>query len=144
MGDFTIVIRPGSWYCGLDVGTSAVQIDLFKAHHYHADRDILNLLPWEEPCWTGMYIPLLELQLCLRQRKKLGSHPCNFRCHGGRYLKNTFDLEQVKINEHSLLCHTDDDQHIKAKEGRHKMDEGMKRLYRGGGTTLRDGSPSQL
>ena len=63
MADFTMSIRPGSWFWGLDNGTP-VLVDSFKTNHYFAavqylaDRDTHNRLSGEEPRWTGVYLPL--------------------------------------------------------------------------------------
>ena len=54
MADFTMGIRPGSWFWGLDDGTP-VLVHPFKTNHYFAavqyfaDRDTHNRLPGEKP-----------------------------------------------------------------------------------------------
>ena len=148
MADFTMGIRPGSWFWGLDDGTP-VLVDPFKTNHYFsavqylADRDTHNRLPGEEPRWTGMYLPLFAECWGLNSvkgsaRSSAVTQAMDFRCHGGRYHKLTPDPEQADINKHCPLCYADDSQehffleckYIEAEERRRKMDEDIRTLYR--------------
>ena len=119
-------------YGRLDDDTS-VQIDLFKAHHYHADRDIRNRLHGKNHSGRACISPYFP---------NAGVSTVSNAAQEAQQSPMKLPMSRRKICKNYLRPGASENQHVKAKEGCRKMDEDMKMLYSGGRTTLRHGSLS--